>query len=77
MNTMLRKMFFILINIFLLMGNASGSLPGGRPLGEYYIDAEFQPEGNLVRGVERVVWRNGTDYPAMELKMHLYMNAWR
>lgn len=64
---------FLLITYYSLIA----SLPSGKPDGEYYIDVYFKPEANLVRGVERVIWRNGTDFPAAELKMHLYMNAWR
>jgi hypothetical protein len=68
---------FIIIWLFLFSNNVYTALPEGKPGVEYYIEAEFRPDENLVRGMERVVWRNGTDSPAAELKMHLYMNAWR
>ena len=76
-NMKLKQIIIVLAILWIFFCPAEASVPEGRPGAEYNIDAGFVPEGNLVRGVERAVWWNGTDFPAAEIKMHLYMNAWR
>lgn len=72
-----RSWILLIIFLCLLPDVVHSALPFGKPGAEYCIDAEFKPAANLVRGAERIVWRNGTEFPAREIKLHLYMNAWR
>ena len=45
------------------------------PVYEVGIEAEFEPETQRLRGVERLRWRNTASAPVDELVFHLYLNA--
>jgi hypothetical protein len=43
----------------------------------YSIDATLDPATHTLTGREVVTWRNTTQQPTRELRLHLYWNAWR
>lgn len=70
------------VPIVVLATLASAATPaqGGRltePVASYEIAASFEPATHTIRGRELVTWRNRSQKPVQELRLHLYLNAFR
>lgn len=44
---------------------------------DYTLDVRLDAEGRTISGTETIAWTNETEYPAPDLRFHLYFNAWR
>ena len=53
------------------------SPPRSERVANYQIQAVLDPVNRLLKGTEVVTWRNATALPTSELRLHLYLNAWR
>jgi hypothetical protein len=52
--------------------------PGAAPdVVDYRIEVSLDPDTKILRGNERLVWRNPSNDPVSELRFHMYLNAFR
>jgi hypothetical protein len=72
------------LGLVALLGVAASLPPALREPGplspriaSYQISATLDPRTHVVSGRERLTWRNTQAEPATELKLHLYMNAFK
>jgi len=56
-----------------LPATAQVELP--EPVYQVGMSASYQPNDHIVKGVERLRWRNTSSVPIEELQFHLYLNA--
>lgn len=75
---------FLILGMFLLAtlpALAQRPTISDRPLSDrrvaYDIVINLDPEQRMLRGTERVVWRNPDRVPVDELQFHLYLNAFK
>ncbi|NQW03016.1 MAG: M1 family metallopeptidase [Acidobacteria bacterium] len=67
----------------LLVARPAGFEQTGAPLARsprnasYQLLATLDPDTHTIAGSGRIVWRNITTSPAVDLRFHLYWNAWR
>lgn len=61
-----------------LLGQARQESPSRSPRNaNYTIDVTLDPAARRLSGTGRIRWRNITNAPTSELRLHLYWNAWR
>ena len=51
--------------------------PVSPPVVEYRIEVTLDPATKILKGRERLTWRNPSDDPVSELRFHMYLNAFK
>ena len=63
--------------LLLLAVPAPGAAPVSPPIVEYRIQARLEPASHTIEGTERLIWRNPSDDAVGEIRLHLYLNAFK
>ncbi len=51
--------------------------PFSERIANYTMEVKLDVKNRLIHGEEILTWRNTTNFPAYDLRFHLYYNAWR
>ncbi len=62
---------------FLSASQILAAAPPSPPVVEYRIEVTLDPAAKILKGHERLTWRNPSDDTVSELRFHMYLNAFK